>query len=96
MLAVQTAVATPLTAHALAMQMAMPVPAERASRVPVNTPSTRATAHFSTQYPQSGAAPVDGPLPLMRPRPLEACTCVMGRHPSSCVCSDGGSMPDAQ
>ncbi|ESU41590.1 Variant-specific surface protein, partial [Giardia duodenalis] len=40
--------------------------------------------------------PIDGPPPLMRPRPLEACTHVMSRHPSSCVRSGGPGRSGAQ
>ncbi|ESU42094.1 Dihydrolipoamide acyltransferase, partial [Giardia duodenalis] len=38
--------------------------------------------YFSASAP-SPVQPIDGPPPLMRPRPLEACTPVMGRHPAA-------------
>ena len=68
----QTAAATPLMARALVMLVAMPVPAEHASRVPMNAPSTRAAVHFPSHQPSapSPVHPIDGPLPLMRPQPL--------------------------
>ena len=44
----------------------------------------------------SPAHPIDGPLPLMRPQPLEACTRVMSWYLSSCICLGGDSRSDAQ
>ena len=90
----QTTVATPLMAYALAMLVAMPVPAERASRVPTITLSTRAAITHPLLPAQ--CSPVDGPLPLMRPQPL-AGMCARDELVSrSCARSGGDSRSDAQ
>ena len=85
-------------AHAVVVLVGMPVPAERASRVPVNTPSTRAAVYFPSHQPRAPSLvhSIDGPLPLMRPQPLEACTSVMGLHSTVCVRSGEDSKSDAQ
>ena len=74
-------------AYALAMLVAMPVPAERASRVPTITLSTRAAITHPLLPAQ--CSPVDGPLPLMRPQPLEACTRVMSWYPAAALAQVG-------
>ncbi|ESU42913.1 Adenylate kinase, partial [Giardia duodenalis] len=65
---VQTAVATPLIVYALVMLVGMPVPAERASRVPMDT--LHALLHTSQPSSPSPVHPIDGPPPLMRAQPL--------------------------